>query len=138
MARRILAVLAGIISGCIVVFSIQAISHQLYPVPEGLDFNSAEAAKLFIASLPIGAFLMILLSYLTGSLVSGFVAALLVPEKKIPTALITGTIFFIFGILNILMIPHPVWFAITSSLIYHPFSFIGGILAIRLKNKNQI
>lgn len=131
MLRRIIAVLCGLIVATIDIFFIQYISHILYPLPEGFDFENIEAAKAFISNMPIGAFLFILLAYASGSFIGGFVSALIVKEKKIPTALIMATILFILGLMNLIMIPHPVWFAIATCLVYHPFAFFGGVLALR-------
>lgn len=133
MIRKILAVLVGLIIGSFAIYGIQYISQQVYPSPEGMDFNNMNAVKEFIASLPSSAFLLLLVSYAVGSLIGGMISALLVKERRITTALITGAIFLIFGGMNLIMIPHPAWFAIVSSAIYLPFAFIGGIVALRIK-----
>ncbi len=80
MGRKILAVVAGVILAGLVVYGVQAIGHQVYPPPENLDTKNMEAMKAYVATLPVGAFLFVLVAYILGSFAGGWLAA------KIPRA----------------------------------------------------
>ncbi len=114
--------------GGAIIAIIQLVSHTLYPVPEGLDLADELAMEKHIASLPIGAFLMVLLSYALGALAAGFTSAKLSkPHGRVP-ALICGVVLTILGLINLLMIPHPIWFWLAALSVFIPFSYLGFIL----------
>jgi hypothetical protein len=131
MGKRILAILAGIITAFILIAIIQYISSLIYPLPPGFDYTNKEAMLELINSMPAGAWLFLLSSYIIGSFGGGFIAARITPDNKIRSSIIVGTITMAAGIMNLVQIHHPVWFAIVSTLVYIPFAWLGGRLAIK-------
>lgn len=128
MSRKILAIIGGVIFAGLVVYAVQTLGHQVYPPPENLDTKNLEAMKAYTASLPMGALLFVLLSYGVGSFAGGWLAAKIarVPQMHVP--LTVGGVQLFFGIINLLMIPHPLWFAVASVLIFLPAAYLGGKL----------
>ena len=61
MFRKILAVVAGLISGIVVIGAIEMLSHLAYAPPGNLDSNDPAAVSAFVASLPAGVVLAIVL-----------------------------------------------------------------------------
>lgn len=127
--RAFLAILAGIISGAIVI----AISQMLTPYhPDpNMDYNDKTAMAEFVKTLPMQAFLIVLLGYFLGALVGGWVTNFVARPTRFRPALITGTGLFVFGLMNLLAIPHPTWFALISSLLFFIGAWIGGRAARR-------
>lgn len=121
--------IAGLIAGGIATYIVEAFSAKYYPLPEGIDPGNIEAMKAHIASLPIGAYLFIILAWAMGSLAGGFVAGIIVKEKATLYALIVGAILMSFGLINLIMVPHPVWFWFAGMSVYLPFAWMGGKLA---------
>src|SRR5213593_1617544 len=78
VVRSILAVIAGFVAASAVMMVIETINGRvLYPdlgkMAEGM--TDREAIRAFLANAPVGAFLVVLLGWMLGSLVGGFLAA---------------------------------------------------------------
>lgn len=123
--RNIVAVVAGMITGSVVIWLIELLGHSLYPPPEGVDPSDPESVRTIMETIQAGALWMLVLAYAVGALVAGFVAAAVSRDASKNAALITGGVLLIFGLINLLMIPHPVWFWVVSLAVYVPFSWIG-------------
>jgi hypothetical protein len=129
--RNILAIVAAILAGGLVIMLIQALNAKLYPMPPGLDFKDSAAVKQYANSLPVGAFLMVLLSYLVGFTLAVFLAIRLsvsMPERQ---GLLTTMFFGAASVLNLLSLPHPMWFWIANLAVLSVAAWAGGILARR-------
>ncbi len=127
MLRKILAIIAGVIAGIAVITLIQQLSSMMHPMPEGVSMNDMEAFKTWAASLPTSAYLMVILSYVLGSFVGGFVSTLVTRIKFWP-AIVVGGILMLMGILNAVAIPQPLWVSIASILCFIPAAWLGARL----------
>ena len=134
MARTILSLIAGIFIAFLIIMLMQSVSMKMYPVPEGLDMNDAEAMKSYIAGMPFAAFLWILAGYAIASFAGGMVATGI--SKILRQSFIVAMVLMMANTANLMMIPHPIWFAIISSVIYFPFAWLGGKTIQRMSNKN--
>ncbi len=123
------AVLAGILSGGIVISLVEMASP--HTPPAGMNVNDADQLSAWIATLPASAFLILLLAYFLGSAVGGWVANRIAAKSHYRPALIVGFGLFVAGIMNLIAIPHPLWFSILSSLIYFVGAWIGGRMVAR-------
>lgn len=128
MGRSIIAVVLGIILGGIVVGLVEYVGHLVYPAPAGIDMRNPEALKTYAANAPVGALLFVILAWALGSLTGGWLAAFIARQSRSQHALIVGGVLMIFGIINMLMIPHPVWFWIVGILVFLPAAYIGARL----------
>jgi hypothetical protein len=131
MGRKILAVVAGVILAGIITYAVQAIGHQVYPPPENLDTKNMEAMKAYVATLPMGALLFVLLSYIVGSFAGGWLAAKIARTSQLHVPLTVGGVQLFFGLINLVMIPHPMWFAIASVIVFLPAAYFGGKLGVK-------
>ena len=125
--RSILAVVAGILVGAIVIFLIQLFSP--YQPPAELDFNDKTKVADWIKTLPTSALAIVLLAYFLGSVAGGWVTNLVAKPTRFRPALVTGFGLFIMGVMNLIALPHPFWFAILSSLLYFAGAWTGGRMA---------
>jgi len=128
MGRKILAIIGGVIFAGLAVFAVQKLGHQVYPLPENLDMKNMEAMKAYVATLPMGPLLFVLLSYIVGSFAGGWLAAKIARTSQMHVPLTVGGVQLFFGIINLLMIPHPMWFAIASVIVFLPAAYLGGKL----------
>ena len=133
MIKNILYVLSGVIIGGAVIYLVESIGHKIYPLPENLDWTDAEALGDHIATLPIGAFVMVLLAYLLGSLAGGFMTVLY-KNSGMSNSITVGIILTLLGLLNLIMIQHPTWFIVVSLSLYAPSAYFGGRLGLRIAN----
>lgn len=124
MLKNILAVIFGLVIGACGIMLIQSISGHLYPWPEGLEFSDEVGVKQHYANLPIGAFLMVILSYVVGSLCGGITAAL-VSKEQYRSACIVGGVLTLAGIANAMMVPQPLWVSFVSLGVFIPCALLG-------------
>jgi hypothetical protein len=72
LLRNIGAVVAGLAVGMAVNMLLVMLSGLLDPMPEGLDFSDQAGMAKFMATLPVTAFLIILLAHLVQSFVGAW------------------------------------------------------------------
>ena len=126
MVRRITGVVVGLIAGGLGVFLIEGISSFMYPAPPGFDWQDREAVRQFVVALPAGAFLIVLAAHGIGTFLAGFTCAAIVQERWLAGPIIIAALLLLGGISNLLMIPHPIWFATVDVLLYIPAALAGG------------
>lgn len=118
MGRKLLAIFSGLVVAGLLVAFVEFLGHQTYPPPADLDFSNTEQLQAYIQTLPTGAFVFVLVAWFIGAFAGSFTTTK-ISFKKTPTLSPT----FIFGILfllgcvgNLVMIPHPLWFSISTIL----------------------
>ena len=131
MARRILSVIAGLLVAMVVITGVEAVIPLLYPVPPGLDMKDPAAFKVYVAALPIGALLMVILAHSLGALVGAVVATLIAGRASIWPGMIVGALVMVAGIVNLFQISHPVWFSVVDLLLYLPAAYGGARLMLK-------
>lgn len=124
MLKKVLAVIVGITVGVFGIMLIQNISSQMYPWPAELKLSDTEGVKQYFGTLPVAAFLMVILSYIVGSFFGGMAATTLSKEKY-HSAIIVGGVLTLAGIANGMNIPQPLWVSIVSVLVFIPFALLG-------------
>ena len=118
VVRSVLAVIVGMLVAFVLIALVQTIGMRVYPPPSGLDVRDTESLKAMMAQIPLGALLFVLLAYAAGSVAGGWVAARLSPGSRMMHAMIVGGLLLGAGLMNLMTIPHPVWFWIASNPIY--------------------
>lgn len=127
--RNILAVIAGLFIGGFVNGGIIAISSSVIPPPEGADVTTMEGLKASMHLFQPINFLMPFLAHALGTLIGAMVAALLAVNNKLRPAMIVAVLFMVGGIMNVVMLPAPLWFnAVDLLLAYIPMGLIGARL----------
>jgi len=114
MIRDILAALAGIAIAVLIVFTATELNHTVYPPPPELDFSDPDALRPYIATLPIGAFLLLMGGWVVGTFVGSVIAGRIGTAKPWVYPAIVGGLVFTATVANLLAIPHPLWFSITA------------------------
>ena len=126
MARLIGGIVAGILAAFAAVWIIDLVGHMIYPLPSDIAMRSFEEVGAYIQSMPPGALAFVLAAWFAGALVGGLVAAL-ISERHWTVWLIAGLV-AVAGLVNILMIPHPVLLQIGA--IAAPL--LGGLVASQI------
>lgn len=126
------SIFSGLVVGFIVNMLIIYLGMSIIPIPDGMDVNSSESISAYFHLLKPKHFIFPFLAHsfmtLTGTLVSWKLA----PLKQHRTVIILGLIFFILGVSNLFMIPHPIWFAVVDLIFaYLPMTYLGILLAKR-------
>lgn len=124
--RNILAVVAGIVIGSIVNMAIITVSGTIIPPPEGADLTTLEGLKASFHLMEPKHFIFPFLAHALGTLIGAYLAALIAATHKLKFALVIGVVFLIGGIMNICMLPSPIWFTILDlGCAYIPMGYIG-------------
>ncbi len=127
MIRALLGVFGGLALAMVMVFVLQGIGHQLYPLPAGLDPNDRDAFAAAVAAMPIMALLLILLSYAFGTFAGAWFAARLGGRPFY--AFLIGGIMTMAGMTNLLAVPHPLWFTVAGALTFLPSAWVASRVA---------
>jgi hypothetical protein len=134
--KSILAVIAGLVIGSVVNMGIIRISGSIIPPPEGADVTTMEGLKESMHLFQPKHFVFPFLAHAVGTLVGAIFAAIIAANHKMKFALAIGVLFLVGGIINLFMLPSPVWFAIVDIVGAYVFmAWIGGTLVI---NKRKI
>ena len=131
MVKSIFAVLVGVIGGAIVIWLVEMLGHAIVPPPDGMDFMDPESIRERMKELPLLAFIMVLTAYAAGSFAGGLLASGIADKMKIRHALIAGVLLQLMGIINLILVPHPLWFTIISLLLYLPMAYLGGRIVLK-------
>jgi hypothetical protein len=138
--RSIAAVVVGFIAASIVMMIVETINgHVLYPelgkAAQGL--KDPEAIRALMAKAPVGAFVIVLVGWLLGSLVGGWTAARLAGRATIGHGLVLGALLTLAGVANNLMLPPPFWFWVASLVVLLPAAYLGARLAPARKGQTE-
>ena len=125
MARNIIAVIIGIVAAGIATYFVQSVSDRLFPLPPDLDITDFEAMKAHVATLPPLAFVIVLVAHFAGALFGGMVGAKVASSHQFKIALFIGAFMLAMGVLNLLTIPHPIWFMVADMFMYLPGAYLG-------------
>jgi hypothetical protein len=135
IVKNILAVLLGLFIGGAANMVIIMVSGSIIPPPEGTDLKTMEGLLAAMPLMEPKHFLMPFLAHALGTLVGAFIAAKLAANNKMTFALVIGCLFLVGGVMNIVMLPSPLWFTIVDlGLAYIPMAYLGGKLTIGKNN----
>ena len=105
MVRTVLAVIAGALAGMFVIMTMESVSGLLFPTPPGVDLSKAGATATYIANVPIGALLFILLGWAAGSYVAGAIATRISRRASLLPGLAAGAVLLFSGVLGWFLAP---------------------------------
>ena len=125
MARNIIAVIIGMVAAGIATYFVQSISERLFPLPADLDVTDFEGMKQHVATLPPLAFIIVLVAHFAGSFCGALAGAKVASSHQFIIALFIGGFMLVMGILNLVTIPHPIWFAVADMFMYLPGAYLG-------------
>ena len=132
IVKNFLAVITGIIAGGALNMGIIMISSSIIPPPEGAVLTTMEGLKASMHLMQPKHFIMPFLAHALGTLAGSFLAALIAGNHKMKFAFVIGAWFLLGGIINIFMLPSPIWFTISDLAgAYIPMAYLGGKLAIK-------
>ncbi|HEX9698983.1 MAG TPA: hypothetical protein VGD06_05935 [Acidobacteriota bacterium] len=126
MARKIGAVLAGIVIVFAVVIALQFAGMTMWPPPEGLDpMDPAdrEGFNEYIAGLPVGAWALVFASEVLGAFLGALAAAWIAGDHRRWFAGGIVAVALAGSVMNWMSFPHPPWF-IFGQLFAYPLAFL--------------
>src|SRR5437660_1771517 len=109
IVKSVLGALLGVACGVVTIMALQAALHIAFPPPPGLNLNDPAAVRELAARMPTAAIVLALLSELAGGFVGALVAARFARHAPLVPGMIVGGFFLLGSILNMKLIPHPMW-----------------------------
>ncbi|WP_209391257.1 hypothetical protein [Chryseobacterium sp. RR2-3-20] len=125
MKRNIISVVVGLVSAIVFFVIAETINSYLHPAPKTLDYNDSIAVKTFYENQPLSLWLFVLVGWVIGSVLCGFLIKLISKNdnKKLP--IIAGSILTLSAVANFFTLPHPTWFIIVGLIIFIPSTLLG-------------
>lgn len=127
--RNILAVLAGIVAGSAVNMGLIMLSPSVIPPPDGADVTTAEGLKASMHLFEPKHFIMPFLAHALGTLAGAILTVRLAVDRRPLFAYPVAAFFLLGGIMNILMLPSPMWFTVTDLVLaYLPMGYLATLI----------
>ncbi|MCA8990629.1 MAG: hypothetical protein KDA69_10105 [Planctomycetaceae bacterium] len=130
--RYVIGLLIGLLVGGCFVAIVQVISGQIYPPPPDLDFSDSKQLNEWVATLPLGAWVLVYISEVGGAFVAGLVCGLIARTRWFLGLFIIGCFFSLGGLMNMLAFRHPGTYVVLSLVAYIPMALWGGQLGAQL------
>ena len=126
---NILALIASFVVTSSIIMAIQMISHYIFPLPANIQLTDLKDVESLTKVIPLATMLLVVLSYIIGSLAGGYVVGKGASSDHFAIAGILGCIMTGANIANIMSIPHPLWMIVVTMITFIPCALIGCYLA---------
>ncbi len=107
MVRKIVAGVVGAVVAGFVVFLVETVGSIIYPPPADFDWRNPESVRALLASMPVGAYLLVGFGWFLGTLAGVWLAARLGGRSP---ALVVGGLMLAACLFNLVTLSHPTWF----------------------------
>ena len=135
--KSLIAIVAGIIVGGVVVFVVEGIGTLLLSALAGIEPTTAQGAAALATMRPNQTLAVVVLAYVLGPMSGGYIAARLAPAKRYYHAIAVGAVQLIFGVVTLALFPHPDWFWIATLVVFIPAALAGAGLARRRHHRRH-
>ena len=135
MKTKIISIIAGLISGGCVIVLMNILNQSLYPLPPDATSTNTLALETYLASMPLGAFLLSFIGMLLAGVTYGFVATLTDPVHGKQNVLLVALLYTLFGVIGMFMVSHPLSLWIINLLTYIPWAAAGNRMALSFKKE---
>lgn len=130
--KNSLGIILGIIIGSAVNMGIILISGFVIPPPEGADTSTMEGLQASMHLFRPKHFLMPFLAHSLGTFAGAYLTAKIATSHPLKLSLVIGTLFLTGGIINIFLLPSPVWFSIIDvTVAYIPMAYWASKVAVK-------
>ena len=130
--KNTLALVFGLLIGGALNMLIIMISSAIIPPPAGSDLTTMEGLKAAMHLMEPKHYLLPFIAHAAGSFIGAFSTAKIAATSKMKLALAIGICFLVGGIMNVVMLPSPLWFTFVDvGLAYIPMAYLGGIAAVK-------
>ena len=114
--RIFLGTFLGLIAAFFSIALLEPLGHLLFPVPFKIDFNNIDELESKLHLIPFGTHIFVAIVHGLGLAIGLGVSRLIEKNTIYPILIIGGFVVFA-TIINVFIIPHPLWFSILDLLI---------------------
>lgn len=123
--RNTLVVIIAIVIGGLIIYFSEMLIKIIFPLPSHIDPMDMESLKSYLPTAPVGSFALLILAHAAAAFISGWLISIFAKTNIQFLALITGLIWTLVGVTNIVMLPHPIWFSIADTCVFLPMTILG-------------
>lgn len=135
MKTKIISIIIGNFAGGIVLILMNMLNHSLYPLPPEATIANKPVLEAYLASMPMGPFLLSFIGMLFAGLAGGFFATIADPVNGKRNSLLVAALFTMFGMTGMLMVSHPLSLWIINLFTYIPWAAAGHRMALAFKKR---
>lgn len=130
MLRPVLAIVAGVVVGGVLIWIVENTGLYLFPPPPDIDMTDPESLRTMMQRAPLGALLSVLVGWTLGAFAASW-TAIRVSRLDVPwPGWAAAGIMIALSIFNMVMIPHPFWFVAAALLFMSAAGWGAGNLSI--------
>ncbi|MCB9819228.1 hypothetical protein H6789_00760 [Candidatus Nomurabacteria bacterium] len=134
MKFKVWPVLAGLLLAFVTMILFEFVNSFFFPFPEGMEVKDIKA---FTDNLPWIVYILVLLGWMIGSFLAGYITTRLAREQVFRLSLIVGIILTFLGVVNNLMIGHGMVFNVIGLPMFLIFSYFGHLYWRRVVQKSS-
>jgi hypothetical protein len=128
MGRKILAVIVALITAWGIILIVEMIASRLWSTPNNLEYMSRGDMAAYFSSLPVTAYVVVLVGYLIAAFFGGFIVTKMSRRESpgVTLPIVIGIVLTLGAILNFVTLPgQPIWVIVVGVLIFIPLSLTG-------------
>lgn len=127
--RNIVVFILALVIGSMVNMSLIMVSGHIIPPPNGADVTTMEGLQASLHLFEPKHFIFPFLAHALGTFVGAAFVTLLAASHKMKFALAIGCTFLLGGVINVFMLPAPLWFCVLDLVgAYLPMVWLGTVL----------
>ena len=120
--RSVGAVLGGLVVAAVLVVGVEVFSSIVHPFPPDVDPNDYEVCKAHVAQYPAWVLAVAVLAWGLTTFASAWLATRLGPGRHRAHGVMVGLILLALAVLNMSMLPYPIWFWVSNMFVF-PLGF---------------
>ena len=125
--KKILALLVGLFVCVATVALIEQLNHSLFAPAIELNTQDPAAERAYMQNLPVVAYLLVLLAWITGTFTGISVASLIVKRvSRLFMPVITGMM-LLSTVANFYLLPHPIWLMVATVVLIPAAGILTGL-----------
>ncbi len=125
LLRSVGAVLVGLVAALILIVGVEVVSSILHPFPPEVDQDDLEVVRAHVAGYPAWILMLAVLAWGLTTFLGAWLATRLGTGRHRAHGIVVGLILLALVVLNMSMLPYPIWFW-ASNLILFPLGFYWG------------
>jgi hypothetical protein len=125
LLRSVGAVVVGLVAALVLIVGVEWFSLIVHPFPPDVDPTDFEVSKAYIARCPAWVLLIAVLAWGLTTFLSAWLATRLGSGRHRAHGIVVGGILLALAVMNMSMLPYPIWFW-ASNLVILPLGFCWG------------
>jgi hypothetical protein len=127
MRMSILGVIVGVRVAALLIGLVETVGGFVF-LPEGVDPSDRAAVEAVMANPPLGALLFVLSGWAVGTVCGAWLAVVIARRAPLYHALAVGLTMLAAGVVDMVLLPHPLWFWVLGIATFLVSTLVGSKL----------